>query len=142
MNCIHFLSQKNRNNNNDNNIPVELAGLGHAPSEALVPEGQRGGHSERRHCLEAELLACVLGRVRRPGQENSHILGQLRLRVGGSVRVVDLAVIDRRRHGDGAAREVRVVVLTLHDGHTSRRVSVAGQQSKQVVGAAVTSLYK
>ena len=94
------------------------------------------------------LPGVVLGRGG-PHQERAHVLSQLQKRGniqtplthpvvlsaphlalggGGSVLILNDLVVERRRHADGAAQEVRVEVLALAELNAGGSVAVSARQ--------------
>mmetsp|Transcript_54628 Transcript_54628/g.130934 ORF Transcript_54628/g.130934 Transcript_54628/m.130934 type:complete len:205 (+) Transcript_54628:344-958(+) len=118
----------------------EAAVLDHAPRAALVPPGEAEEHGERGHHLEAHELALVSLGLGGPREEYAHVLGHLRDRGRRAILVLDGALVDRLRHADPAAGEVGVVVLGVARLQASGHVLVAGEQGKDVVSTADTSL--
>ena len=76
-----------------------------------------------------------------PGEEGAHVLSQLGLSGRRPVVVLDDLVVEWRPHANGAAREVRVEVLTLTQLNSRWRVAVAVEQVVDVVLAPM-SVYK
>src|SRR5262249_18786070 len=71
-----------------------------------------------------------------PHQERSHVLRVLRHGLRRTVGIVHAAVGERRRHGDGVAGKILVVIEPGRNGDAGRRlVLVALQQRRQVVRA-------
>ena len=66
-------------------------------------------------------------------QESADILSKLALSGRGAVVVLDDLVVEWRPHANGAAREVRVEVLTLTQLNSRWRVAVAVEQVVDVV---------
>lgn len=112
---------------------TNLPALDGGPLELLDPNGETGQGGQNDDGLEPHLLSLVELGLRGPGEEGSDVLGHLgrgRLR---SVGVLDEAVVEHAAHADRASREVRVVVETLTDLDTCRRVYVAGDEGVDVV---------
>jgi hypothetical protein len=108
-------------------------GLEIGPLEALPPDRETQEHKGDGHGLETHLFSLVKLGVRGPGEELGDVFGELGGVVGGSVLVLDDLVVDGTGHGDGAAREVRVVVQALTDVDARGRVVVASQEGENVI---------
>ncbi|GIX64590.1 39S ribosomal protein L4 [Babesia caballi] len=109
---------------------------GQVGPEEAVPQGHGdGAQGGAEDDLHAHVLALVVHGVARPRDEAHNVLGHLGDRGWGPVLVVDHAVLQRRRHGDGAAREVVVEIEALTQLNPLWGVTVASKQREQVVGA-------
>mmetsp|Transcript_72271 Transcript_72271/g.169194 ORF Transcript_72271/g.169194 Transcript_72271/m.169194 type:complete len:310 (-) Transcript_72271:40-969(-) len=115
---------------------INAAGLEPDPHAAVPETDDEGPDEAGGHRLEADQLALVVRWLGGPAEEVHHILGHLRLGARGAILVVDEAIgVQRAGHPDQASREVHVVVQAVADFDAGRRISVAQEQSKDVVQA-------
>jgi hypothetical protein len=118
----------------------DLPVLDDGPFESLYLNTDSEQSREQDNGLQTESLALVVLRLCSPVQEGDNIFGHLRCGGGGTVIVLDNAIKQDTSHGDGATREVRVVVHALTDLNTSGRINVTGQEREDVVRASMSGL--
>ena len=88
--------------------------------------------------LDTSLLALVVFGLSRPVKESDNILRHLGCCSGSAVWVLDELVEEHTSHGDGVTMEVSIVVHTVTDFETSRRITVSSEEGKDIVLSAQT----
>lgn len=88
----------------------------------IVTRGDKEG--EDADSFDQHFLPVVVLGLGGPFQERGHVLGYLAGSGWGAILILNDLIVQRLRHGNGAAGEVRVVVLTFSKNDTSRGVAV------------------
>ena len=111
----------------------QLSGLDDAPLVPLDIVAEHRQDSEDAQTLDGHLLPHVVLGAGGPGQEGAHVLGQLGLRGGRAVLVLDNLVVERRIHADSSAGVVRVEALAVLQLYSRRGVTVPIQKMVDIV---------
>lgn len=121
-------------------VVQDLPGLDRGPLVSLDPDGDEPHGGKDGAGGKSQLVSLVKLRLGSPVEEGRDILGHLRRGSGGSIVVLDQSIVEDSSHTESSSGEVRVVVKTLSDLNTSRRINVTSQEREDVVDSSVSSL--
>mmetsp|Transcript_6953 Transcript_6953/g.17652 ORF Transcript_6953/g.17652 Transcript_6953/m.17652 type:complete len:251 (-) Transcript_6953:449-1201(-) len=120
---------------------LDLSVLEKVPLKPLEVGGTSDGNTEGSEPLDTHLLPLVMLRLGSPGEVADDILGHLGLGGFGTVIVLHYTFVEGLSHSDSTTGEVRVVVKSFTDGHTSGGLSVTVEEGENVVLSPWTGLH-